>query len=273
MPQVYTILSPALFNKNTHEIFQRQVVVIDVLRATTSMVRMLENGADEVIPRSRLDETLAMKTQGYLIAGERNGHKVEGFDFGNSPQEFTAEAVQGKKLALTTTNGTQVLTLCEGAKKIWIGSFLNLTATADAVLKFTTKVTEQTEPRHNKKSAPFFAEEQNKGSLHEETVSKDVVLFCAGWKQQFNLEDTVFAGAIAEALQSRGFTLADDASLAALLLWKQAKDNLKGFLARASHVKRFISLNVVGDLEECLKTDSSKLAISYEKGKLVSNRL
>lgn len=272
MPQVYTLLSPALVNKNTHKIFQRQVVVIDVLRATTSMVVMLKNGADEVIPMGSLEETLAMKTQGYLIAGERNGHKVQGFDFGNSPQEFTAEAVQGKKLAITTTNGTRVLTLCEGAKKIWIGSFLNLTATANAVLKFSNKDIEQTEPMHNKKSSPFFVEEQNKGHLHEETNSNDVVLFCAGWKQQFNLEDTIFAGAIAEALQSRGFLLADDASLAALLLWKQAKDNLTGFLARASHVKRFNSLNVVGDLEECLKIDSSKLAILYEKGKLVGNR-
>lgn len=93
MKNIYTIFTPELFSLYSDAVAEKQVVVIDVLRATTSMVVMLENGAERVAPVASLEEARVWGEKGYLMAGERNGFKVEGFDFGNSPQEFTIDKV------------------------------------------------------------------------------------------------------------------------------------------------------------------------------------
>lgn len=239
MKKIYTIVSPQMFPLFQESTIGNQVVVIDILRATTSMVMMLENGAIEVYPVANLDEALAFDESVYLRAGERNGLKVEGFTFGNSPQEFTKDAVEGKKLVITTTNGTRALKLSEGAARVLVGAFLNLNATAK-----------------------FLNQSDN-----------DVFLFCAGWKGHFNLEDTVFAGAMCEQLISLGYSMDDDASRAAKLIWDCAKSDLARFLESASHVHRFRSIHAESDLAACLKIDTSNSIVSYQNGILVLNRL
>ena len=125
MKNIYTILTPELFSLYADALVQKQVVVIDVLRATTSMVVMLENGAERVNPVASLEEARGWGEKGYLMAGERNGFKVDGFDFGNSPQEFTKDKVGGKSVVMTTTNGTHALSLCKMARIVYVGAFLN----------------------------------------------------------------------------------------------------------------------------------------------------
>jgi 2-phosphosulfolactate phosphatase len=214
-----TILTPALFHLHSKDIENKQVVVIDILRATTTMVVAYENGANNVIPVEHLEDALVYREQGYLIAGERNGVKVEGFDMGNSPQEFTKDIIEGRNIVLSTTNGTKAINACSAAKFRYVSSFRNIDAMAKTII----------ENNHN------------------------VLLFCAGWKDKFNLEDTVFAGALAQQLLDNGFTTNDDATRMACSLWNLAKPNLTDFLADASHVQRFKSLHIESDLEVCLR--------------------
>ena len=214
-----TILTPALFHLHSKDIENKQVVVIDILRATTTMVVAYENGAKNVVPVEHLEDALSYREQGYLIAGERNGVKVDGFDMGNSPQEFTKDIVEGQNIVLSTTNGTKAINACSAAKFRYVSSFRNIDAMAKTIIE----------------------------------NNLDVLLFCAGWKDKFNLEDTVFAGALAQQLIDNGFTTNDDATRMACALWNLAKPNLAEFLADASHVQRFKSLHIESDLEVCLR--------------------
>ena len=216
---IETILTPALFHLHSKDIENKQVVVIDILRATTTMVVAYENGANTVVPVEHLDDALVYREQGYLIAGERNGVKVEGFDMGNSPQEFSKDIVEGRDIVLSTTNGTKAITACSAAKFRYISSFRNIDAMAKTIIE----------------------------------NNLNVLLFCAGWKDKFNLEDTVFAGALAQQLLDNSFTTNDDATRMACSLWNLAKPNLAAFLADASHVQRFKSLHIESDLEVCLR--------------------
>ena len=236
--KIHTILSPQLFSLFEEEVEGKQVLIIDILRATTSMVVMLENGAKSVRPVAGVDEAMRLKEANplWLIAGERNGYKVEGFEFGNSPQEFTSDRVKGETLVITTTNGTQALSLSLAASDIWVGGFLNMAALVESIC----------------------------------ATGKDVFLFCAGWKCHVNLEDTLFAGAVARQLVDRGWAVADDASRAAMSLWASAEGDLHGFLSEASHVQRFQSMHAESDLDVCLKLNTSNKAVRYENGVLVA---
>ena len=238
MNNISTILTPELFSLYTDAVVQKRLVVIDVLRATTSMVVMLENGAERVNPVASLKEARSWGEKGYLMAGERNGFKVEGFDFGNSPQEFTKDKVGGKSVVMTTTNGTHALSLCTMAKSVYVGAFVNCAVTCDALT--------------------------NAGG--------DIYLFCSGWKGFFNMEDTLLAGAMAASLCQMGAKVADDATRAAIHLWNQAKTDVAGFLSDANHVQRFQSMHAESDLDVCLKIDTSKKVVYYVAGELVTDR-
>ena len=144
---------------------------------------------------------------------------MDGFDFGNSPFSYTKEKVNGKTIVLTTTNGTHALHLSRGAKNIIIGSFLNITAVCD------------------------WLKDQ-----HE-----NVLLICSGWKNNFNLEDTLFAGAVTEQL--KGDFRIDDAAIAANDLFQIAKDDLSGYLAKTSHSERLKKLGIEKDIAFCLNVD------------------
>lgn len=231
MPKIETVLSPALFQYYQNNLENKNVVVIDILRATTSMIVAMENGAKSIFPVENIETALSLKTDTNIIAGERNGLKVEGFDLGNSPQEFTKSIVQDKNIVISTTNGTKAIDLSKGAKNIFVASFRNLNAMANFL----------------------------------KTSNQDVLLFCAGWKNKCNIEDTLFAGAVIELLfdENTTFETSDDSSHLAFDIWKSAKSNLFQYLQKASHVKRFQTLHVESDLEVCLKMNTYNNVLKF----------
>jgi 2-phosphosulfolactate phosphatase len=233
MPNIETIFSPAVFPLYSEGIEHKNVVVIDILRATTTMCIAFENQVLEMVPVSEPEEAHAMIPFGYIAAAERGGKTVEGFELGNSPQDYTRDRVGGKKIAITTTNGTRALQLSTAAYKVLIGSFLNISAIA----------------------------------RYLQNDKKDVLLFCAGWKDKFNLEDTLFAGALAKLMMGE-FQTTGDSTLAAMDLFDAASPDLHEYLQKASHVKRFKSLHVESDLDVCLQTDISEKLPFFENGSI-----
>ena len=222
MPSVDICFSPELLP--LYKLQGRVVVIVDILRATSSIVTALANGVTHVFAVAELDECAALGRQhGCLTAAERNGVQAEGFDLGNSPFGYLdgALATRGRAVAISTTNGTQALRRSLEADAVVIGAFLNLQAVAD-----------------------FIREQQ-----------KDVLVVCAGWKGQFCLEDTVFGGALAERLAADFDVRSSDSTLAARHLWQQAKADLPGYLLQSSHVRRLNHLEAHKDFEFCLRLD------------------
>ncbi|MDB5030202.1 2-phosphosulfolactate phosphatase [Mucilaginibacter sp.] len=213
-------LTPALIP--LYKVEDYIVVIIDIFRATTSICYGIENGAEAIIPVSQVEECSAYREKGvdYLLAAERDGEIVAGFDFGNSPFSYTKEKVAGKTIVLTTTNGTHALHLSRQAKKIVLGSFINLTAICN------------------------WLKQQN----------ENILLVCSGWKNNFNLEDTLFAGAVVEQLKDSGFRV-DDPATAANDLYHVAKDDLDKYLKKTSHSERLKALGIEKDIAFCLNVD------------------
>jgi 2-phosphosulfolactate phosphatase len=211
-------LSPALLH--LHDIRESIVVVIDIFRATSSMCYGIANGAEAIIPVASVEACRSYADTDYLLAAERNGEVVAGFDFGNSPFSYTAEKVAGKTIVLTTTNGTHAINESREAKKVVIGSFLNSGAL----------------------------------STWLKTQPHDVLLLCAGWKNKVNLEDSLFAGALAFHLKNEAYKL-DDAAILVADLYELAKGDLKEFMKKTSHSERLKELNIEADIAFCLQTD------------------
>lgn len=231
---LHVCLTPALIS--LYDVETCIVVVVDIFRATSSICYGIENGAEAIIPVSEVEECMAYRDQetGYLLAAERNGEVVEGFDFGNSPFSYTAEKVAGKTVVLTTTNGTQALHLSRTAKKVVIGSFLNLTSLCNWLKK----------------------------------QDENILLVCAGWKNNFNLEDTLFSGAVIEQLKHLDFKQ-DDAAIAANDLYQIAKNDLPGYLAKTSHSERLKKLGIEADIAFCLHVDITTAIPVLEGERLV----
>lgn len=232
--KIETCLTPALLP--LYQIENSIVVIIDIFRATSSICYGIENGAEAIIPVAQVEECVAYREKGldYLLAAERNGEVVAGFDFGNSPFSYTKEKVAGKTIVLTTTNGTQALHLSRAAKKIVIGSFLNLSSLCDWL--------------------------QNQ--------QENILLVCAGWKNNFNLEDTLFAGAVVDQLKASGYKL-DDPSIAANDLYQLAKNDLNLYLQKTAHSERLKKLGIEEDIRFCLQVDLTTAIPVLEGEKLV----
>lgn len=233
MPSIDVCFSPELLH--LYELKGKAVVAVDVLRATSTMVTAFAEGAATIYPVMELEECQSFAARGCLTAAERNGIKAEGFDLGNSPFAYMDGKVQGREIAITTTNGTRAIRLSEGADEIVIGAFLNLQAVAD----------------------------------HLGELDLDVLVVCAGWKGQFNLEDTLFAGALVERLQEK-FSYEHDSALAALYLYQNAKDDLLNFLRQSSHVRRLEHLEIFKDIEFCLRHDTYNVLPVWRKDRLVN---
>jgi len=227
-------LTPALLP--LYKVEDYIVVIIDIFRATSSICYGIENGAEAIIPVSEVEECAAYREKGlnYLLAAERNGEVVAGFDFGNSPFAYTAEKVAGKTVVLTTTNGTHALHLSRNAKKIVIGSFLNLTALCNWL----------------------------------KTQDESILMVCAGWKNNFNLEDTLFAGAVIDQLKGDGYVL-DDPALAANDLFQIGKNDISLYLSKTSHGERLKKLGIEQDIAFCLQVDIATAIPVLEGEKLV----
>jgi 2-phosphosulfolactate phosphatase len=234
MPEVEVCFSP-----NVYPLFHKDdaiVVVIDVLRATSAITTAFYNGVSQMIPVATVEEALEYKKKGFIVAAERNGEVVPGFDLGNSPFGYMNKNVKGKTIAITTTNGTQAIKAAEKAKRILIGSFLNLDVMIDYL----------------------------------RAEKKDVLLLCAGWKNKFNLEDTLYAGAIADALISKyEYTTGCDSAIAAGQLYHLAKHDLYEFLSHSSHRNRLSKLNLDRDIKYCLTPNQCPVIPFMENGALI----
>lgn len=236
-PSLYTVLSPALLN--LHDITNAIVVIIDVLRATSTIATALYNGAKYIVPVDSVQKCIEIgEATGAITAGEREGKVAEGLQYGNSPFEYSRSFIENKVLVLTTTNGTKLLytTLDMGAEKIITGSFANLSA----VIQFL-KVQKQ-----------------------------NVILACAGWKNRINIEDTLFAGAVVNAVRPY-FDINCDSSTISEVLYNDAKSDLYGFVknTQASHYLRLSGYGLEKDLQYCFTTDTASVLPIYKDGRLV----
>jgi len=233
-PSVEVCNSPSLLSLFDYS--ECIVVIIDVLRATSSMCVAFDHGAEKIIPVADIDEARAYREKGFLIAGERDGEMVEGFDLCNSPFSFMGEAVKGKSIALSTTNGTQAIHAVKHARQVVIGSFLNQDVLCG-----------------------WLVRQEN-----------DVLCVCAGWKNRFNLEDTLFAGAVVNSLLGSGkFQTTCDSSIAAGHLYQLAKKDMFGFLENSSHRKRLKRLHIERDIEYCLTPNQVSVIPVLQNGALV----
>jgi 2-phosphosulfolactate phosphatase len=211
-------LTPELLH--LYNVEDRIVVVVDILRATSCMTTAFAHGVEKIIPVATLEECRALQVQGLLAAAERDAKKAEGFDLDNSPFSYMDEKLKGQTIAMTTTNGTLAITKSSKAIKVIIGSFLNKTAVINFLLS---------QPHH-------------------------VLILCAGWKGRVNLEDTLFAGSVADQLREE-FSIEDDATLGALTIYSCMKYNMLKSMASSSHVKRLHRLNLAKDIEFCIRED------------------
>jgi len=236
--KVEVVLSPALFPAY-FESTDCTVVVIDVFRATSAICAAFESGIKGLIPVANLEEAIKYKSEGYKVGAERNAEVVDGFDFGNSPLGFKDGKFKGETIVLTTTNGTKAVDVAKSAANVVIGSFANLTAVCEYI----------------------------------EKADKDVLLFCAGWKDRFNLEDTLFAGAVAQKItQNLRFQNISDSTIAAINMYDAAKTDMYGFLGSSSHRKRLSRLNMEEDVIYCLSLDQTDIVPVLEGDIIVSNK-
>lgn len=232
--RVEVCFTPHLYDlyKDKHDI----VVVIDVLRATSAMCTALQHGVKEIIPVATIEEARSYDKSKYIVGAERNGEIVEGFDYGNSPRSYMEESIEGKTMVLSTTNGTKTIDIASGSDTLVIGSLVNLDAISDWLVK----------------------------------QEKDVLLLCSGWKDRFNLEDTICAGAIAHnLLLTNRFSSEEDSSIAAKYLYLSARENIFGYLKSSSHRRRLKRLNLNEDIKYCLTPNQSDVVPILHEGKLV----
>ncbi len=202
------------------------MVVIDILRATSAMCTAFHHGVDKIIPVATIEEAAGYKKQGFIVGAERNGIALEGFDFGNSPFSYATEKIKGQTIVISTTNGTQAIDAARHAYKVVIGAFTNITALCD------------------------WLKLQN----------RNVLLLCSGWKNRFNLEDTLFAGAVANILlKETTLFKSGDGALAAGFLYKGAQDNPFQYLRKSSHTERLAALGLKKDIKYCFSLDQTTI--------------
>lgn len=236
-PTLFTSLSPALLN--LYDVSNSIVVIIDVLRATSTIATALYNGAKSVIPVDSVSRCIEIGKQIHgITAGERDGKIAEGLVHGNSPFEYPREFIEGKTLVLTTTNGTRLLQIAldKGAKEIITGSFPNLSSVCDHLIE----------------------------------MRQHIILGCAAWKDRVNMEDMLFAGAVISKIRSQFYINCDSSHLAETI-YKKAEKDLFGFMRKneASHYHRLMGFGLEKDIRYCLTADQANVLPIYNDGRLV----
>jgi 2-phosphosulfolactate phosphatase len=179
------------------------------------------------------DTCFLKKTDGYLIAGERNGSKLENFDLGNSPYDYINAGVKGKNIAVTTTNGTRALYASKDSPKVLIGAFLNLSAIAKEIVR----------------------------------EGRNVLLFCAGWKGMPNTEDTLFAGNLIDLLINEGFSISDDSARLSYDFYLQNRNSISGIIRESAHARRLGKLtDIEADLAFSAQVDIAEIVPEFRNG-------
>lgn len=195
------------------------VIIIDVFRATSTISTALNNGARSIIPVEKLEEVAAYKEQGLLVGGERNVERCDFADFGNSPFEYSEDKVKEQDIAFSTTNGTRAINIASEAPLMIMGSFINL----DAVVN------------------------------HCGGDKKGVLILCSGWRNRFNIEDSLCGGAIASELINKfGYSIGSDSVRVATSMWNEAKNDLPTYIRNTEHYDRLALKNLEKDIDYCL---------------------
>lgn len=224
------------------EVVGKVVVVIDVLRAATTVVTALANGARAVIPFDSVDEP-AMLAKQYerseiRLAGERKMQRVSGFDMGNSPAEYTRQAVEGRKILYSTTNGTVALLATAGARACFLGAFVNCSATVAAVRAAT----------------------KNGG---------DVLIVCSGHERRITIEDVACAGRMARGIaRGRAAVVWGDGARSAALIDRRYRIDLKRLETESTHARSLIAAGFADDVTACLTLDSAPLVVAFHDRQL-----
>ena len=232
--KIEVCLSPALYPYFENP--EAVAVVVDVLRASSAIVTAFMNGAEKIIPVGTLEEAKEMKEKGYMVAAERDGIVRDFADFGNSPYNFTSDRVRNNHIVYSTTNGTQAIQLASTSHKVIVGAFLNLAAITDYLVK----------------------------------MERDVLILCAGWKNKFNIEDTLFAGALSDHLLGKeGFYTICDSTLASQDLWRIARGDLTGYVDKAAQRHRLKKNNLDDVIDYCLTPDQTRMIPLLENDYLV----
>ncbi|MFY0601160.1 MAG: 2-phosphosulfolactate phosphatase [Cyclobacteriaceae bacterium] len=231
MNKIEVCLTPELIHQ--FELEGKIVVVVDIFRATSCMVAGMATGVKAIHPVAEVNECVSLGADGKIMAGERGGIKVEGFDIGNSPFDYMSDQCCGKEVAVTTTNGTLAIVKSIGAEEILIGAFLNLSAI----------------------------------QKHIAQSKKDVIVHCAGWKGTVNLEDTLFAGALINALE-KTHSIEGDPGIIAKSLYDHHKNDLTKATQASSHAQRLSNFGVEKDLEFCMKQDEFDVVPIFENGSI-----
>jgi 2-phosphosulfolactate phosphatase len=222
--KVEVCFSPALFSDFRND--EAVVVIVDILRATSAIVTAFMHGVRRIIPVATLEEASEYKRKGFLVAAERDGIVRDFADFGNSPYNFRREVIEGKDIVYSTTNGTQSIMMAKECHRVLIGSYLNIGALAEYIVG----------------------------------EDRDIVILCAGWKNKFNLEDTLFAGALAETvLKNDKFNTCCDSTYASVDLWNMAKNNLMNYLEKAAQRHRLKKNKLDDVIGYCHTPDLTRL--------------
>lgn len=233
--KVEVCFTPELFSKYRDE--EAIIVVTDILRASSAICTAFKNGVKELIPVGTLEEAAAYKEKGYMVAAERDAVIQDFADFGNSPFNFTEEAIGGKSVVYSTTNGTQAVQLAAGCHKIVVGAFINISALNEWLVK----------------------------------ANRNVIILCAGWKGKFSLEDSVFAGALSEKLiESNNYSTICDSALAAMDLWSIAKNDLLTYIDKAANRTRLKKLGLDDVMEHCHTSDLTDVIPILKNKKLIN---
>ncbi|MDR0396346.1 MAG: 2-phosphosulfolactate phosphatase [Oscillospiraceae bacterium] len=199
-------------------------LVIDTLRMTSVAATAFSNGCARMLAVETIEEARTLADRyGALAGGERGGLRVDGFDLGNSPLEYTARRVSGRSIVVTTTNGTRAVARVKCARNVWLASLLNADAVAERI---------------------------------RESGFADVALVCAGTAGRFSMEDALTAGAIASRLGDE--READDFTLACKILYRALARDIRGAMAGSEHAGRLLRLGFAGDLDYCAREGTLK---------------
>lgn len=233
--KIEVCFSPALFP--FYENRDAVVVVTDILRASSAIVTAFMNGVERIIPVGTLEEARACKEKGFMVAAERDGIVRDFADFGNSPYNFSPERVKGKQIVYSTTNGTNAISLASSGDQVLIGAYLNISALA----------------------------------RHIRTSKKDLLILCAGWKNKFNLEDTLFAGALSKmVLEDDQFYTICDATHGAIGLYEAAEGNMMAYMEKVAQRHRLKKNNLDDVIGYCHESDLTDLIPVLKGDHLVS---
>ncbi|MCH8495140.1 MAG: 2-phosphosulfolactate phosphatase [Balneolales bacterium] len=215
----------------------KTVIVVDVLRASSTIITALSNNAKSVIPVADMGEASKiaqnLDPSGCLLCGERDGKQIEGYDLGNSPSEYTNDVVEGKTLILTTTNGTRAISRSTLASKVIVAGFLNAAAVAKSVID----------------------------------DESEIIIVCAGWKGRLSLEDVLCAGYIVSTYYEGN--LPDDAKDGAKVafgLYDRYKDTILDTVSVSNHAKRLVEMGYGEDIAYCCELNKFQFVPVVDEG-------